>query len=833
MAFAFTQTQYDLIQGWLDRGPDSVLHFSDAYQSIAGWLDGYPEMASVRNWFLGAAQANVGSGPFSDLIRFYTERQCELRGVDLPAGGMQAASDQVAINALQDILTDRVNPLTLERIAKQDATGVGEVIFSGDKLDSAYLSNSAWSGSILFSPLGSDQTGRLIKSGESAKMDNLDDIKNVMFACNAFKAALNKVIDKKLLGLYEAGDLIDAAKIGYNLPIDNKLDLLFIKDLTRGAIAGPAIAYVLDNGLAQTLDALRRAYDGISVHDTTDGTFASRAIDFFSRFTSEQSQSTRTQLLTDFGSAADWNNSASQSNADGEAVRNALKFLSPIVVYKEGGFSGRGLDLYNQDTGQGSLTQEWITDRSNMLAGLITKWAISETQQVTDFAAKDGFDYQDVASGQEVMVLPNPLVSFQPLVHRIYFGGDGVDTFEGQIGNDRLYGGGGDDILRGFAGTDYLEGSSGNDKLYGGEGSDTLIGGGNDDDLYGGESSDVLKGGQGNDNYFYENNGGTDLIEDQLGSNTLTILGKSISEITSTTDDGDVFIDAHKNYYHRGQDGDLIVAVAGGGQITVHKFFVGAGYENNFNISVKDKPNTVNVAPPVVGGGSHNVGNGVLGKAYYIDPSDGSINAVDYYVDGSYQGRIDSQSITDDLGNSLDQSYLNDKALVFDAALYGVSQFEGGNKNDSLVGSDSQYGERLNGNDGDDFIDGKSGHDQLYGGEGSDYIKGGLGSDDLFGEKRYSNDSGGDGTDYLDAGAGVDRVSGGGGDDEIHGGSEGDGLTGGSGEDHIFGDEGDDIILGDGYFKAEPEPVMGLDISIRLQADFSAEKSKYNPEFIE
>lgn len=788
-------------------------------------------------WLIGASGVNTGEGLFSSVIREYNVFQMAMRyGIEPDSTSESlAAQIQKASNAVGTLLANQIVELgytlpSVDAIGVIDLNGVRDTLYTqnGDNLEGGELFlNQAWPGIVMLNKLG--ETGfvkRLLQVNEddlAYHVDTVSDLKNMLFSWAAFEAAYAETA-KKITSV-----TIEDVAVGLNIMgVSDFMDIL-PKDLYLNLLAPSNsnakkyLEQIVSLGSDTVLNLLMSGFQGKFVNEVTSDNFIQKAYEFFN---SSIVGDERTKALAWLeGDSEEWIEAAKQNDAKGIAYRSALNALSIFAVEPS---NAAGLDLYDATTGQGSLTQEWITDRANMLAGLITKWAISETQQVTDFAAKDGFDYQDIASGQDVIVLPDPLVSFQPLVHRVYFGGDGVNTFEGQIGNDRLYGGGGDDILRGSAGTDYLEGGSGNDKLYGGEGSDTLIGGGNDDDLYGGESSDVLKGGQGNDNYFYENNGGTDLIEDQLGSNTLTILGKSISEITSTTDDGDVFIDAHKNYYHRGQDGDLIVAVAGGGQITVHNFFVGAGHENNFNISVKDKPNAVNVAPPVVGGGSHNVGNGVLGKAYYIDPSDGSIDAVDYYVDGSYQGRIDSQSITDDLGNSLDQSYLNDKALVFDAALYGVWQFEGGNKNDSLVGSDSQYGERLNGNDGDDFIDGKSGHDQLYGGEGSDYIKGGLGSDDLFGEKRYSNDSGGDGADYLDAGAGVDRVSGGGGDDEIHGGSDGDGLTGGAGEDRIFGDEGDDLLLGDGYFKAEPEPVMGLDISIRLQADFSADKSKYN-----
>lgn len=56
---------------------------------------------------------------------------------------------------------------TLDDIAKKDATAVGAVLFGelgvGDTAGGKR--NAAWSGTILFSALGSDQTGRLTQAG--------------------------------------------------------------------------------------------------------------------------------------------------------------------------------------------------------------------------------------------------------------------------------------------------------------------------------------------------------------------------------------------------------------------------------------------------------------------------------------------------------------------------------------------------------------------------------------------------------------------------------------------------------------------------------------------
>lgn len=73
-------------------------------------------------------------------------------------------------------------------------------------------------------------------------------------------------------------------------------------------------------------------------------------------------------------------------------------------------------------------------------------------------------------------------------------GGNGSDTLEGGLGNDRLSGGNGKDTLFGLAGDDYLAGDNGKDLLNGGTGDDTLIGGNGSDTfvLAASEGSDTI-----------------------------------------------------------------------------------------------------------------------------------------------------------------------------------------------------------------------------------------------------------------------------------------------------------------------------------------------------
>lgn len=86
-------------------------------------------------------------------------------------------------------------------------------------------------------------------------------------------------------------------------------------------------------------------------------------------------------------------------------------------------------------------------------------------------------------------------------------GGDARDSLDGGFGDDRLFGGDGNDLMRGEgfssrpgeAGNDYLDGGNGEDEMYGRGGNDTLVGGADGDHMFGGEGADVLHGDDGND----------------------------------------------------------------------------------------------------------------------------------------------------------------------------------------------------------------------------------------------------------------------------------------------------------------------------------------------
>lgn len=108
-------------------------------------------------------------------------------------------------------------------------------------------------------------------------------------------------------------------------------------------------------------------------------------------------------------------------------------------------------------------------------------------------------------------------------------GFDADDTIIGDDGNDFLIGRDGNDSLTGGGGNDTLDGEDGNDVIYGGAGTDRLRGGDGNDVIYGGDDTidgaDFLYGGSGDDtlyggnqtNFFYVEDGGSDVVYGKAG----------------------------------------------------------------------------------------------------------------------------------------------------------------------------------------------------------------------------------------------------------------------------------------------------------------------------
>ena len=107
----------------------------------------------------------------------------------------------------------------------------------------------------------------------------------------------------------------------------------------------------------------------------------------------------------------------------------------------------------------------------------------------------------------------------------------------------------------------------------------------------------------------------------------------------------------------------------------------------------------------------------------------------------------------------------------------------------------SNFGDTLDGADGNDFLSGLSGDDTINGAGGNDNLLGGLGSDDISGGSGDDRILGSQGEDILNGDAGNDRLLGGADNDTINGGDDNDTLDGGAGADALDGGAGVDRAI--------------------------------------
>ena len=127
----------------------------------------------------------------------------------------------------------------------------------------------------------------------------------------------------------------------------------------------------------------------------------------------------------------------------------------------------------------------------------------------------------------------------------------------------------------------------------------------------------------------------------------------------------------------------------------------------------------------------------------------------------------------------------------------GDNTLDGTNSDDVINGDAGN--DTLNGNDGNDDLDGDEGNDLLNGGLGNDDLRGGIGNDTLNGDAGNDTLDGGSGDDTLNGGAGRDTLTWSFGNDTLNGGDDNDtfylnGVSSGVGSIFANGDAGDDVF---------------------------------------
>ena len=452
------------------------------YQTLADLMvtKGAPATDQSLLWLRGATEANADRGAMAALIRTYTDTQHQLRyGVPMPSGKMQEASNAIA-NKLLDDIEGKNAPFwpkgqvpDIARIAFADARAVGAVLFNGDLNDTAaeLQQNSAWSGSLLFSLLRSDQTGKLISTGTPGSIDTLNDWRDVLYAAASYAKAL-PAADTAFWAGGAAQKLTDGVAVGttvlgYFNGGHTTTDLWnTVVSGTSGGVVGDALSRIGNVGPNKFLDMLMGAVQGKSLIGTaTDVNFAANAQTFLGSLSATQLQAISAKLLPI--DASGLTVAASANTAEGAYARAALAALSVVSVQTSNAVAAQ-FSLYSPATGQGNISALWISDRAAFTVALYTK--LQSLGGIVN--GSNNLRYFDASSNTEVLVGAGSAQRAQYL-----FGGQGADALNGQGFADHLYGGAGNDIFNGLGGNDYLEGGAGIDtyQFSGTWGLDTIV----------------------------------------------------------------------------------------------------------------------------------------------------------------------------------------------------------------------------------------------------------------------------------------------------------------------------------------------------------------------
>ncbi len=394
------------------------------------------------------------------------------------------------------------------------------------------------------------------------------------------------------------------------------------------------------------------------------------------------------------------------------AYRYALVNLNPFVVVGAdySSFNQNGeLDIYNPSTGEGQLTDLYLTYRSEMLSLLIEK-------NIHDYSESTIY-FEDKTTG-EIVFRPDLNA---PLERTVVFGSEQGEELEGSSPTDErpnqgdrddfLFGMGGNDTLKGYGGDDYLEGGNGEDTLIGGEGQDVLNGGNGDDTFVvegADEDYDIFIGGEGEDTILGSDGNDTIRVHELTPGDSIEIIdgGGGDKDLLAGTLDNDV------------------IALIG---TTVTGIYETRGEEGNDYL---------------MGNADQNVLLGGAGDDYLFGGDEATYLEGDYLEGGAGNDYLDGGAGNDRLiggaGNNM---------LMGDAG------------DDDIIGQvvEAEGENYLWGESGNDVISGGFGSDKLYGGFGDDYMLSRGGGDVMFDIKGYDRYFAMDG-DIIEDSDGLGRI---------------------------------------------------------------------------
>ncbi len=463
---------------------------------------------------------------------------------------------------------------------------------------------------------------------------------------------------------------------------------------------------------------------------------------------------------------------AKQDTAEGSAVRYALLNDKPLAVIGNIAKYIESADILALD----NFSMDFLYDRASYVKGVLSvNLANSDGTVGTVVGAKLGL-YTDIGK-------PN---------QNVWISDDEIRINKSILAKEEH-----PQVIFGTMNDELIEGGNRDDSLYGMGGMDTLTGG---------VGSDYLEGGDGGDLYKFENGDGLDEIFDLSGGNNVAINNLIVSTLSAITSNNKVY---------KNEAGDVFLTKTSNGFIITYNQESGktdkievTGNVNNFGISLIDY-NSESMAQPISNTDEFNINDGSI----IIDDGNGGLESS--WIKFSYSDR----------SNDANQNWINDRSIVFDANLLNTNNgyfvanpssegysFEGGDNNDTLIGSLSHARPALFGLGGNDLIVSNSSVSSFsVGGLGNDYLVGN-GESWLHGDGYFNLNTGDislfiddlDGDDILIQNDGSDKwMDGGGGDDvltAVHGGFGY--LAGGSGSDSISGGDDDDLILGDGTIRA-------------------------------
>jgi Ca2+-binding RTX toxin-like protein len=255
------------------------------------------------------------------------------------------------------------------------------------------------------------------------------------------------------------------------------------------------------------------------------------------------------------------------------------------------------------------------------------------------------------------------------------------------------------------------DGGAGNDTLLGSNGIDVLLGGANNDFVDGQQSNDVAFLGAGDDTFQWDPGDGSDVVEGQDGTDTMTFNGSAANELMEASANGGrvLFTRNVANIVMDLDDVESIVAKAFGGTdiLTVN------------DLSGTDVTNVVSDLA-IAGGGDDAAADNVIVNATNGD------DIASIAGSGSTAQVIGLATVVSVSGASAAADRLTVNALAGDDVIDATGVAAG---SILLTLSGGDHDDVILGGDGDDTLLGGAGDDVLLGGPGNDTIDGAPGSD--------------------------------------------------------------------------------------------------------